>query len=418
MKKVFKRSLSVLLALVLFCGVVPFGALTASAANASTQSTITTGSIITYGSYPQTKVTDAGLIAELNAQTLSDDNTVTYSGSKYLKQTDWFKFEPIQWRVLSNTNGELFVMAEKILESRAYNQEYTGVTWENCTLRAWLNNDFYNAAFTSAEQAKIETSTVVNEDNPYYGTDGGNNTSDKLFLLSYAEATNAPYGFSSGTGSDTARAAQGTDFAKSQGLYVNGENSYWWLRSPGYLPYYAGIVYIDGSFINTVYIPHIGARPAFKLNLTSDIFTSKTGSSCVIDYLDGVVYGLTPGITTLADDVDVEAGYELVYVPTANGFGTGTVVNVTLDGVTVESYTIIIYGDVNGDGSTDSLDAGMMVDVENYLVTWDPAIDFAFIEAGDLNGDGTIDSIDAGIAVDAENYMVTIDQSTGLVAGG
>ena len=419
MKKVFKRSLSVLLALVLFCGVVPFGALTASAANASTQSTITTGSIITYGSYPQTKVTDAGLIAKLNAQTLSDDNTVTYSGSKYLKQTDWFKFEPIQWRVLSNTNGELFVMAEKILESRAYNQEYTGVTWENCTLRAWLNNDFYNAAFTSAEQAKIETSTVLNNDNPWYGTDGGNNTSDKLFLLSYAEATNAAYGFSSGTGSHTARAARGTDFAKSQGLYVNGENSDWWLRSPGYDPFNAGLVYSDGyvyyDYIS-VYYTHIGARPAFKLNLTSDIFTSKTGSSCVIDYLDGVVYGLTPGITTLADDVDVEAGYELVYVPTANGFGTGTVVNVTLDGVTVESYTIIIYGDVNGDGSTDSLDAGMMVDVENYLVTWDPAADAAFIKAGDLNDDGTIDSIDAGSAVDVENYIMGVNQLTGTAS--
>ncbi len=414
MKKAFKRSLSVLLALILLCGIVPLTGLKATAS----APVIAPGDLITYGSYPQTKVTNAGLIAQLNAQTLQADNTVTYSGSKYLKLMDWFKFEPIVWRVLSGVDNELFVMAEKILDCKPYNQVDTGVTWETCTLRSWLNDDFYNTAFSSTERSKIKTSTVVNDDNPRNGTDGGNNTNDKLFLLSFAEATNPAYGFNSSyMAYDTARCAQGSDYAIRQGLNVYEENSDWWLRTPGDDQYHACTVILGFVFAYTsVSYSSAGVRPAFKINLSSVIFTSKLGSNCAVDYLSGFVYGLDPGITSLADDVDVAAGYELVYVPTANGFGTGTVVNVTLDGVTVESYTVIIYGDVNGDASIDSLDAGMMVDVENYLVPWDTAEDAALFKAGDLNGDGGIDSLDAGIAVDAENYIMGVNQLTGIAS--
>jgi len=258
MKTICKRSLSVLLALILSVLILPLGAFKSSASGAAAQSGYSTGDLITFGSYPQTKVTSSSLISALNAQTLQGDSTVNYGGSRYkrvyfttvtnsyqatngynINTVYWFKFEPIQWRVLSDTNGELFVLAEKILASRAYNQVSTNVTWETCTMRSWLNNDFYNIAFNSTEQAKIKTSAVVNEDNPWYGTDGGNNTNDKVFLLSYSEVMNPAYGLSSIYNDyDTARRAQGTDFAKSNGLWVSTYSSYlgnsrWWLRAPG-----------------------------------------------------------------------------------------------------------------------------------------------------------------------------------------
>lgn len=313
MKKLTKRVCGLFMAMVLVFGMAPVGALTASATNAATQSTYTTGSIINYGSYPQTRVTDSGLIAALNAQTLGANSTVSYGGSKYKRvyftqytpyyttgtpnasnsyQDDngyyintiyWFKYEPIQWRVLSNVGGELFVMAEKILESRAYNQVLTNITWETCTMRSWLNGEFYNTAFNTTEQSKIKTSTVINENNPNYGTNGGNNTNDKLFLLSWSEVTNPAYGFSSSySNNDTARRAQGSDFAKSNGLWVSMGSSYlgnsmWWLRTPGSNLIYAcpvtnaGRVYDDHYSVSSTYV---GVRPALKLHLTSDIFTS------------------------------------------------------------------------------------------------------------------------------------------------
>ncbi len=327
--------------------------------------------------------------------------------------------------MLSSVSGELFVMAEKILDSKAYNQVQTNVTWETCTMRSWLNNDFYNTAFSSTEKLQINTSTVVNANNPWRGTNGGNNTSDKLFFLSYADTINTSYGFSSSySSSDTARRAQGTDFSKSGGLYVTTSSSYlgnsnWWLRSPGDLPSNAGLVYYDGYVhYNYYYVnfPYVGVRPAFKLHLPSVIFTSKPGSNSIVDYENGVIYGLDTGISSLQDYVDVEPGYEISFVASQNGFGTGTVVNGLYRGEVEKSYKIIIFGDVNGDGNIDSIDAGVTVDVENYLTGWDPIADAAYIKAGDLNGDGNTDSIDAGIMTDYENHFLGVNQVTGLAA--
>ena len=95
--------------------------------------------------------------------------------------------EPIEWEVLDiNENGMLLV-SKYVLDVQPYNVEQTGVTWETCTLRSWLNSDFLNAAFDSDEQSRINTTYVVNADNSYNGTDGGNDTYDKIFCLSVDE---------------------------------------------------------------------------------------------------------------------------------------------------------------------------------------------------------------------------------------
>lgn len=70
------------------------------------------------------------------------------------------------------------------------------ITWENCTLRAWLNDEFLATAFTEEEQRMIQTSIVSNEDNPKFNTEGGSETEDKIFLLSIEEVSNPSYGFS------------------------------------------------------------------------------------------------------------------------------------------------------------------------------------------------------------------------------
>ena len=62
---------------------------------------------------------------------------------------------PIRWQVLERNGDELLLLADKILDRKAYNDEYTSITWEDCTLRTWLNSDFYNSAFSSAEKAEL-----------------------------------------------------------------------------------------------------------------------------------------------------------------------------------------------------------------------------------------------------------------------
>ncbi len=143
------------------------------------------------------------------------------------------------------------------------------------------------------------------------------------------------------------------------------------------------------------------------------------GSTTVIDDENLFIYGLVPSITQSmfeSEYIELYGNARLEYTTLSGCFGTGTVVDI-IDNDTqaiIKSYRIVIFGDVNGDGNIDSLDADSIVDFENYLVEWDAINDAAIRKAANLNGDGTIDSLDAGIVVNSENFSAYIDQSTGL----
>lgn len=147
----------------------------------------------------------------------------------------------------------------------------------------------------------------------------------------------------------------------------------------------------------------------------------REGSTTVIDPQTNFVYGLKDNLTK----ADFENGFirisgdvKLEYEFFAGVFGTGTKVKL-VDNTTrsvLLTYTILIFGDVNGDGNIDAIDAGVLVDYENSTNSWDALADAAQYKASDVNGDGNIDSIDAGILVDIENNLKTINQATGLAA--
>ena len=173
--------------------------------------------------------------------------------------------EPIRWRVLQREGDKALLIAEQNLDSQRYNTSFTSVTWETCSLRPWLNGTFLNAAFTVEEQKGILTSTLKNDDNPKYKTDGGNPTQDKVFLLSIAEAETL-------FRSDADRVAKNTAYAKAQGAYDSSGAVWWWLRSPGDDRYNAAHVFTDGSVSrlgSNVNYARNAVRPAFWLHLTS-----------------------------------------------------------------------------------------------------------------------------------------------------
>ncbi|MCI6923688.1 MAG: DUF6273 domain-containing protein [Oscillospiraceae bacterium] len=132
--------------------------------------------------------------------------------------------ENIEWLVLAKEKNRVLVISDKALDYQKYNSSETSVTWETCTLRKWLNNDFINAAFTAEERAKILTVTVSADKNPEYDTDPGNATKDRVFLLSIVEAEKyfASY---------LKMRCIPTEYAISKGER-NGY-AYWQLRSPG-----------------------------------------------------------------------------------------------------------------------------------------------------------------------------------------
>ena len=189
--------------------------------------------------------------------------------------------EPIKWRVLSVNGNDAFLLADQNLDAKPYNEKYTSVTWATCTLRTWLNDTFLSTAFTSAEQAAIKNTTVVNDDNPYYGTEGGENTIDKVYLLSIAEASNTAYGFNGEFGTDSeTRVATNTAYVASKGMNAVGEADCWWLRSPGGSSGRASRVSNDGyGYDAGTFVTHgyYAVRPALHLNLSSSTLWSYAG---------------------------------------------------------------------------------------------------------------------------------------------
>ncbi|MDR1713788.1 MAG: DUF6273 domain-containing protein [Coriobacteriales bacterium] len=95
--------------------------------------------------------------------------------------------QAMEWRVLAIEDGKALVITRDIIDQRVYNEEKAQTTWEQCTLRQWLNADFYNSAFSDLERSYIIRSNVQNNDNPDYGTTGGADTEDYVFLLSIEE---------------------------------------------------------------------------------------------------------------------------------------------------------------------------------------------------------------------------------------
>lgn len=184
------------------------------------------GNYVTFGTYPQTKA--------------GNDAT------------------PIEWLVLARDGDKALLISRYGLDVQPYNKDYTSVTWETCTLRTWLNSTFYNKAFSSAEQAAILTTDVDNSKSQCYSiwtTSGGNNTQDKVFLLSYAEA-NKYFGVGKGSSKKTAAGVR-------------------WLRSPSYSQSNAAYVYIVGSiyfYSRNVDSDSEAVRSALWVDIESTIF--------------------------------------------------------------------------------------------------------------------------------------------------
>jgi hypothetical protein len=153
-------------------------------------------------------------------------------------------------------------------------------TWESSTLRTWLNEDFYQTAFSEDEQSAIITTDVVTAANPEYETDGGNATKDKIYLLSYEEVINPLYGFSeSGEKSDT-RCSANTVFAGQQKSYASNP-SYWLLRTPGKTLSTVSYVGEDGAVDAKKWLAvsdsnYSMVRPVLHLDLSSSVWKKAT----------------------------------------------------------------------------------------------------------------------------------------------
>lgn len=243
---------------------------------------------IWFGSYPQTKIVSSSKENDLystleTANGWDKNNDIIIGKEKYHRaKKSYFKYEPIKWRVIKCENGEALLLSDIVLDKQKYNKRLKKVTWEKSTLRKWLNKKFMNRAFSSSEQEAIRTTKVINEDNYYYKTDGGNDTLDKIYLLSLSETDEEKeYGFTDSYGM-TIKYSNYADLDDYQ---------YWWLRTPGEKNISAAAVdmfgeaYVGGGESDM----ELGIRPVLHLNLlaTDDYsYVGKIASDGTVNQVD------------------------------------------------------------------------------------------------------------------------------------
>lgn len=243
---------------------------------------------IWFGSYPQTKIVSSSKENDLystleKSNGWDKNNDIIIGKEKYHRaKKSYFKYEPIKWRVIKCENGEALLLSDIVLDKQKYNKRLKKVSWEKSTLRKWLNKKFMNRAFSSSEQEAIRTTKVINEDNYYYKTDGGNDTLDKIYLLSLSETDEEKeYGFTDSYGM-TIKYSNYADLDDYQ---------YWWLRTPGEKNISAAAVdmfgeaYVGGGESDM----ELGIRPVLHLNLlaTDDYsYAGKIASDGTVNQVD------------------------------------------------------------------------------------------------------------------------------------
>ncbi|MDR1960659.1 MAG: SPFH domain-containing protein [Gracilibacteraceae bacterium] len=174
-----------------------------------------------------------------------------------------FGGSPLEWIVLAKEGRRALIITRFCITKLPYNDKDIGITWENCSLRRWLNSDFYDDAFTEAQKERIMETEIVNADNKEYGTEGGNDTVDKVFLLSVEEAERY-------FRTEEDRMAYYAGGWNGEVYYYSKGWEGWWLRSPGRNNLRAANIVSNGYIHDSDRVGDDGGvRPVLWLNLGS-----------------------------------------------------------------------------------------------------------------------------------------------------
>ncbi len=153
--------------------------------------------------------------------------------------------EEIEWIVLDKDKNKVFVVSKYALAMKQYTKfnKEANLCWESSFARKWLNDKFLNEAFNEKERNNIAETLVKNNPNPLYGTNCGDDTYDRIFLLSIEEVETYME-------NNEDRICKATETAKQQGSTVyKGEYASWLLRTMGRSKIYVTNVHGNGTIL-------------------------------------------------------------------------------------------------------------------------------------------------------------------------
>ncbi len=395
------------------------------------------GSYILFGEYPQTiKADDVTITSTQDSRGYylgSDGNyyaavTATPYDSGYTFTNNvtvvsgtvyYFKVEPIRWRILSTDGETAFILCDSIIAGMAYQSDYYegsdgkyytvsneapdgtyASNYKYSEVRAWLNSTFYDIAFSELQSEIILTTTV---DNSAYSTNNNTNpyacedTEDKIFLLSYREATNSKYGFSTSRGYDEAREMLTSDYSRAMGAVMltssnNGGNGVWFLRSPtnssnaGFVFYFDAAGYMHSGNVDST---NFGVVPAMWITLSEDI-------ECDHHNVDDYGFCTTHGCG--------------VYTGIDNNFGEEVTVTLNPD-----EKLYVRFGPTNEDNITWELYYDIHFNAWSDVQSLDELNYKAYIQQGDSFVEFTLGK---GMLIEQDTYIyfvIAADETTSLI---
>jgi len=213
--------------------------------------------------------------AETEATASDDLIHVHYESQPQVGQI--IRFGAFDWRVIDIQDNWALILSDRILSSHSFNANATSGLWEHSDIRQYLNGVFYESNFSADERALIRETTVINNDNPWFGIEGGSDTLDRIFLLSIEEVVTY-FGDSGQLRNRPGRYSW--DFSIDDEFNANRATTYgespfwWWLRSPGQGSFDAASV----SHVGTINVGgnHSisrldGVRPALWLDISGEL---------------------------------------------------------------------------------------------------------------------------------------------------
>ena len=197
MRKIMKRAFAAVIVAVMVLCAAPLSGIADFITTAQAAGGYRVGDTLYFGCYPQREITDSFEKTKIIQNSMDNkDVIISYDDELYYREGNRiFEYSPIQWQVMAVDKDRIYVLSSKILDNRQYHNLDSGVTWAGCTLRTWLNNSFYNLAFSNSEKENIITTHLINDN--YKGISGGTDTYDKVWLPSFDAYSNKSAGLDS-----------------------------------------------------------------------------------------------------------------------------------------------------------------------------------------------------------------------------